>query len=55
MVSLNFSHSKDIFIFTLSKIREVYRWRETLRVNSYAVYDAGKGSMKILNYEMIYT
>ena len=61
MVSLNFSCSKDIYIFTLNKFREVYRWRETFRseerlmVNSYAVFDADKGTIKILNYESVYT
>lgn len=61
MASLNFRNSKDIFIFTLTKIREVYRWRETFRhderlmVNSYAIFNARTGDLKILKYEKIYT
>ncbi len=60
MDSLNFRRSKDVFIFTLGKIRKVLRCREMvggnecLMVNSYAVYDANKGTLKILNYEEVY-
>ena len=61
MVSLNFQNSKDIYIFTLTKIREVYRWRGTFRhderlmVNSYAIFNARTGNLKILKYEEMYT